>query len=61
MKTFNVLTISAFQNVATDNYFISGLSNLNQPRASHLSVRSYGRPHEAKLGEIYKFSNEFWL
>ena len=38
-----------------------GLSNLNQPRAAHLSVRSKGGPHEAKLGEIYSFSKEFWL
>ena len=40
---------------------ITGLSNLNQPRAAHLSVRPQGGPHKAKSGEFYRFSKEFWL
>ena len=36
-----------------------GLSNLNQPRAAHLSVRSNGGLHEAKLGEFYNFTKNF--
>ena len=43
------------------SFLTPGLSNLNQPRAAHLSVRSWGGPHEAKLGEFYRFSKEFWL
>ena len=37
----------------------TGLSNLNQPRAAHLSVRSYREPHETKLREFYRFSKAF--
>ena len=37
----------------SDWLYTSGPSNLNQPRATHLSVGPWGGPHAAKLGELY--------
>ena len=43
-------------NIFCYNWPMAELSNLNQRRAAHLSVRSYGGQHKAKLGEFYSFS-----
>ena len=54
-----VLEFQIFSEIEKKKPSRAGFSNLNQPRAAHLSARSYGGPHGAKLGVFYKFSEEF--